>query len=428
MAISPSDAVSGSLKSSDLFKVFDKGSEAGHVKDKVSISTNNGEVEIDCKMSKSPSKFGRHNGIIKNVSFHIFNFATLGLVGFAGRLCSESSAMGTTKNDQNWLQSAIQDYGQTYRNATEQENDTFCGVSLGGLTKRWSNMIADVTLVNLCLTGTLRTPKTHIALNQIIKHDMGVSPSFFQNLEVDRGHVAGMEKEFYQGVAQEMGLTAENGQTFKNPKFSTLIASGSDSLQQAYLNHCEKEFSPENAEFAHWSFDVFPDSLGITDSTDFNTLETSVSKQSLYNVAKDYIGPGSSQINVSFRTRGAANEELTPIFETAMQLEREIGQESSSIRMDKRELQKLQQSQAQNQDVDLSLDIQTLESAISVKESHLASLKQQFESELSGDISASDNPEAFKALHKCHQEITSLSSDTIQRFIQVVQAKAFPEE
>ncbi|MEZ5582384.1 MAG: hypothetical protein R3F37_06110 [Candidatus Competibacteraceae bacterium] len=252
----------------------------------------------------------RHNGHWKVGSFHVANFFSLGIIGYVGKLCANSSRMGSQKSG--WFTDMVKDYGQTYLNATQDS-----GKVINTLTKGWSEGLGSVATLGMGPLGRLIQNSSHNkAVNQAfgnaMQREFGAQRNYNVVRDLNQNTVQQAEKELYRNLNAEVSF--EKPETGQGSDYTTgtgrMVAyTGSDSLKAAFLKYATQFGSAENALFYQWSSPTL-DKLDPTSSN--HDPDYTLSKKELLALQQNFVIPEAKYgSNLKAATIGGLGPELT---------------------------------------------------------------------------------------------------------------------
>ncbi len=310
MAIEP---ISGKISKPSAYNFVH---EAEKTRDKTELKAgDDGAVEIKAFNADRPGINERRTGWLgvktKLAAFSFFNAVTAGAVGIVGKLCANSSFMGSQKGGR--LQEMVKDYGQTYLNATEINPNDSKGVKfLKGAGKFWSNAMPGAWLGQLGVLG--QNYSHNKAVNQefgnAVQREFGANLNFnsIKDFNSQRAHEA--KKTVYQHVHAELNNTVESSQgDYKHGLGRLVTSTGSASLKSAFMKHAENKHTEENVHFLQWSGTT----LAKIDpnSPDYDS-DHKLSKQELLTLKHDFVDKQDNKraISIDDNTRKQLLENL----------------------------------------------------------------------------------------------------------------------
>ncbi|NJN48095.1 MAG: hypothetical protein HC808_18265 [Candidatus Competibacteraceae bacterium] len=301
--------ISGHAPAPSAFNYVDKATSAEHRV--VSTKTDDGATKLQ---QFSQDKVGinqRRNGHWKVGAFHVFNFLTAGIVGYTGKLCANSSRMGSQKSG--WFTNVVKDYGQTYLNATQDS-----GKVINTLTKGWSEGLGSVATVGMGPLGRLVQNSSHNkAVNQAfgnaMQREFGAQRNYNSIKDLNQHSVQQAEKDVYRKLNAEASTVkgfAEqdllNTGDYTTNAVRMVTYTGSDSMKAAFSKFAANEHSAENALFCQWSS---PTLDKLDPQSPNHDPDYTLSKKELLTVQQDFVeSAGKYELNLSSGVKGGKRQ------------------------------------------------------------------------------------------------------------------------
>lgn len=287
MAMNP---ISGQVSKSTT--AYDFVTQASQTRDRTELKAgDDGEVQVKAFNADRPGINQRRNGWVKVISFGVFNAATLGAVGVVGKLCANSSAMGSQKGG--WLQKAIKDYGQTYLNSTEIHRGDGIGIKLlKGLGKVWSNVMPGAWLGQMGVLGQNLSHNRAVnqAFGNTVQREFGANLNYNSVKDLNANTAYETKKLMYRQLNAELQTAKSNGDgDYRNSAVRLATYSGRDSLKAAFAAHGMEEHSPENTLFLAWSSATLD---RLDPASPHHDSKYQLSKKELLTLKNDFVSSG----------------------------------------------------------------------------------------------------------------------------------------
>jgi hypothetical protein len=204
----------------------------------------------------------RTRGSTKLFFYHVFNFATLGLLGGVAANVANSAVMGSQK-DNAWVR-AWKDLGQTHLNATQgrtldRSKRPWHEKTINFLSRSWTNTIGTVaSLGTMAIARTIthgfqRRDKTD-AFRRQFQYQHNRPPSRRMLRQLDTGTL--MDIAAHGDAKARKIAVAETKAQLRDANKSlsaSQILRGSPERKQLFAKHLEKEYSAECMFFTDWA-------------------------------------------------------------------------------------------------------------------------------------------------------------------------------
>lgn len=354
---------------------YDFVTQASQTRDRTELKTgDDGAVQVKAFNADQPGINQRHNGWAKAVSFSIFNFLTVGVVGMVGKLCANSSAMGSQKGG--WLQEAIKDYGQTYLNATRIDRGDGAGLKLlKGAAKAWSNVMPGAWLGQMGVLGQNISHNRTVnqAFGNVVQREFGANLNYNSVKDLNANTVHETKKLMYQHLNAEIhSAPPASVGDYRGSAIRLATHSGSASLKAAFSAHCLKEFSPENSTFLAWSSATLDK---LDPNSPHHDPNYGLSKKELLTLKNDFVHVGGQfELNLAHADRPRIENALT----TALgDYEQRLGQAQAMVRTQPNSQEaKDHLAQVENERFDPANSLQVLP-ALQIADSKIISLVEE---------------------------------------------------
>ncbi|NJN47766.1 MAG: serine protease [Candidatus Competibacteraceae bacterium] len=328
MAMNP---ITGNVSRPAAFD-FVKQAETTRDRTQLKPSEEHGGLEVKAFHADVPDIANRSGGKVggwaRVIGFGVANFVTLGAVGMVGKLCANSSLMGSQKSG------FFKDWGQTYLNSTRiNQGDSGFAKTMKRLGQGWSNLMPGAWLGQPVVLGQ------NVAYNRAVNQELGntVQREFGANLnynsvkDLDYKTAFQTKKLMYQQLNAELQSAPGSPPAgdYRSSAVRLATYSGTPSLRAAFANHCENvEVSPENAPFLAWSGAT----LDKLDPQSPNYDEHyQLSKQELLTVKNDFVRNGGEyELNLSYHGRGPIYNRLNTVLGN---YEQRLNQAKAAVRM-----------------------------------------------------------------------------------------------
>ncbi|MEZ5581676.1 MAG: hypothetical protein R3F37_01830 [Candidatus Competibacteraceae bacterium] len=254
---------------------------------------------------------GAWGGWARVIGFGVANFLTLGAVGMVGKICANSSVMGSQKSG------FFKDWGQTYLNSTRiNHDDSGFAKTMKVLGKGWSNIMPGGWIGHAVVLGQ------NVAQNRAVNQEFGntVQREFGANLNYNSVKDLNYQTAFQTKKLMYQHLNAELQSASGSPPVGDYRSSavrmatysGSPSLKAAFERHSANvEVSPENAPFLAWSGATL-DKLDPQSPNHDDRYQ--LSKKELLTVKNDFVRNGGKyELNLSFHGRGPIYNRLNTV-------------------------------------------------------------------------------------------------------------------
>jgi len=204
----------------------------------------------------------RTRGNTKLFFYHVFNFATLGLLGGVAATVANSAVMGSQK-DNGWVRS-WKDLGQTHLNATlgrtlDRSKRPWHEKAINFLSRTWTNTVGTVASLGTVafarlLSDGLQRPSKLRAFKSEFQDQHRRPPSRRMLRQLDTGTLMDIAVHG-DAKARKIAVTETKAQLRNSDGSltSSQILRGSPERKQLFAKHLQAEFQQECLFFTDWA-------------------------------------------------------------------------------------------------------------------------------------------------------------------------------
>jgi hypothetical protein len=271
---------------------------------------------------------GKVGGWARVIGFGVANFLTLGAVGMVGKICANSSVMGSQKSG------FFKDWGQTYLNSTRiNQGDSKFTKFLKGAGKFYSNIMPGAWLGQPVVLG--QNIHHNRAVNQefgnTVQREFGANLNYNSVKDLNAQTAFETKRLMYGQLNAEMQSASGQGRDgdYRDTALRKAVYSGSPSLRAAFANHAQDvEYSPENSHFLSWSSATLDK---LDPASPNHDRKYQLSKKELLTAKNDFVRSGSQyELNLSYHGRGPIYNGLNQVLGD---YEQRLNQAKTAVRM-----------------------------------------------------------------------------------------------